>query len=156
VEAGWGVTDQLRLLVASLRDPEIADVSRLFRSDTQSETTLAYLLAAVLVDDLRERHGATLPGRIAARVARGVPFTRAFVVETGETPDAAAARAWVAYRRWTNWLPAATSPSALWAFILLLACVSFIAVRRRGARRRRAWEEEDDGDGVPVHEPEEQ
>jgi hypothetical protein len=153
VEAGWSVTDQLRLLVASLRDPEIADVSRLFRSDAHSETTLAYLLATVLVDDLRERHGATLPGRVAAHVSRGVPFTRAFVLETGHTPDAAAARAWVAYRRWTNWLPAVTSGSALWTLILLLACLAFIAARRRRAQRRRAWDDEDRYHAVPEREP---
>jgi hypothetical protein len=153
VEAGWSVTDQLRLLMATLRDPEIADVSRLFRSDARSETTLAYLLATVLVDDLRERHGATLPGRVAAHVARGVAFPQAFVLETGETPDAAAVRAWVAYRRWTNWLPAVTSGSALWVLILLLACLAFIAGRRRRAQRRRAWDDEDRVHGVAEREP---
>jgi hypothetical protein len=152
VESGWSATDHVRLFVASLRDPEIADVSRLFRSDSQSESTLAYLLAAVLVDDLRGRHGATLPGRVAAHVSRGVPFERAFVLETGETPDGAATRAWVAYRRWTNWLPALTSGSALWALILLLACIAFIAARRRRAQRRREWDEEDDGQAAPEEE----
>jgi hypothetical protein len=149
VESGWGVTDQVRLLVASLRDPEIADVSRLFRSDTQSESTLAYLLAAVLLDDLRGRHGATLPGRVAAHVSRDVPFERAFVLETGETPDVAALRAWGAYRRWTNWLPALTSGSTLWALILLLACLAFMAARRRRAQRRRKWDEEDRYQSAP-------
>jgi hypothetical protein len=146
VESGWGVTDRLRLLVASLRNPVIADVSRLFRSQAEAETTLAYLLAAVLLDDLRERHGATLPGRIAAHVSRGVTFDRAFVLETGETPDATAMRAWVGYRRWTNWLPALTSGSALWGLILLVACLAFIAARRRRAQRRREWDEQDDED----------
>jgi hypothetical protein len=152
VESGWSVTDHVRLFVASLRDPEIADVGRLFRSDTQSETTLAYLLAAVLLDDLRGRHGATLPGRIAAHVSRGVPFERAFVLETGETPDVAAMRAWAAYRRWTNWLPALTSGSAVWTLILLLACLAFFAGRRRRARRRRAWDEEDEYHAAPEEE----
>ena len=147
VESGWGVTDQVRLIVASLRDPQIADVSRLFGSDTQSETTLAYLLATVLLDDLRGRHGATLPGRVAAHVSRGVPFERAFVLETGETPDAAAARAWVAYRRWTNWLPGLTSGSAVWALILLLACLAFVIGGRRRAQRRRELDEEDGAQG---------
>ena len=153
VESGWGVTDQIRLLVASLRNPEIGDVSRLFQSDARSETTLAYLLVAVLLDDLRERHGATLPGRVAAHVSRGLAFERAFVLETGETPDAAAMRAWVAYRRWTNWLPTLTSGSALWGFTLLLACLAFIAVRRRRAQRRRVWDEEERYQAVPEEEP---
>jgi hypothetical protein len=153
VEAGWSVSDQLRLLVATLRDPEIADVSRLFRADAPSETTLAYLLATVLVDDLRERHGATLPGRVAAHVAGGVSFPQAFVLETGETPDAAAVRTWIAYRQWTNWLPAVTSGSALWVLILLLACLAFVASRHRRAQRRRAWDDEDRVHGVAEREP---
>jgi hypothetical protein len=149
VESGWDLTDRVRLLAASLRDPEIAEVSRLFRSDRQPDTTLAYLLAAVLLDDLRGRHGATLPGRVAARVSGGVPFERAFVLETGETPEVAASRAWAAYRRWTNWLPALTGGSSLWAAIVLLACAAFVAARRRRAQRRRQWDEEDGSPAGP-------
>lgn len=143
VEAGWGVTDQLRLLVASLTDPAISDLSRLFGSHAQPDTALAYLLATALVDDLRQRHGSAVPGRIAARVGRGAPFARAFAIETGETPDVAAAHAWRAYRRWINWVPYLTSGSAIWATILVLAGVAFAVRRRRRARRRRAWDEED-------------
>jgi len=144
VEAGWNATDHLRLLVASVREPAVADVSRLFQSNAPRDTTLAYLLATILVDDVRARHGGTAPGRIADRVARGVPFARAFAIETGETPDAAAAHAWRAYRRWTNWLPSVTSGSALWTVILMLAAVAFAMRRVRRAERRRVWEEEDD------------
>jgi hypothetical protein len=138
VEAGWDVTDQLRLLVAALRDPEISDVSELFQSDAQSDTILAYLLATVLVEDLRQRYGGASPGRMAAHVARGIPFARAFEIETGETPDTAAAHAWRTYLRWTNWVPAVTSGSAVWTAILALACIVFV-VRRR-ARRKKMWE----------------
>jgi hypothetical protein len=147
VEAGWGVTDQLRLLVASVRDPAIADVSRLFRSTAQRDTTLAYLLATILVDDLRERHGSTVPGRIAEHVAHGVPFPRAFAIEAGETPDAAATRAWRAYRRWINWLPSVTSGTALWTVILMLAAFAFAMRRVRRVQQRRAWDEEESGFG---------
>jgi hypothetical protein len=140
VEAGWNVTDQLRLLVAAVREPKISDVSQLFQSDAQSDTILAYLLATVLVEDLRQRCGGACPGRIAAQVARGVPFPRALEIETGETPDTAAAHAWRAYLRWTNWVPAVTSGSAVWTVILALACVVFVVRRRRRARRRRAWD----------------
>jgi hypothetical protein len=143
VEAGWSITDQLRLLVFSLRDPQIADVSRLFRSDAQPETTLAYLLSTVVIDDLRHRHGAAVPGRIAARVAHGAEFTRAFELECGDTPDASAMHAWGAYRRWTNWIPAVTSGSAVWTLILTLACLAFIVRRTRRARRRRMWDEKE-------------
>ena len=146
VEAGWDVTDQLRLLVAALRDPKISDVSQLFQSDAQSDTILAYLLATVLVEDLRHRYGSACPGRIAAHVARGVPFARALEIETGETPDTAAAHAWSAYLRWTNWVPAVTSGSAVWTMILALAWVVFVVRRRRRTRRRQAWDH-DETDG---------
>lgn len=144
VDAGWDMTDQMRLVLAAVRDPAIADVGRLFQSDAQPDTTLAYLLAAALVDDIRQRHGLAVPGRVAGRVASGVPFARAFELETGESPDAAAARAWVLYRRWINWVPAITSMSALWTGILALAVAAFVATRIRRARRRRRWEKEDE------------
>lgn len=146
VEAGWDVTDQLRLLIAALRDPKISDVSQLFQSDAQGDTILAYLLATVLVEDLRQRYGGASPGRIAAQVARGVPFARALEMETGETPDTAAAHAWRAYLQWTNWIPAFTSGAAVWTGILALACVVFVVRRRRRTRRRQTWgDEETDG-----------
>jgi hypothetical protein len=147
VETGWGFTGQLRLLLAILRDPSIADMTRLFQSDAEPDTTEAYLLAAALADDLRRRHGAALPGAIAGRVARGMPFARAFEIETGETIDAAASRAWLTYRRWTNWIPAVTSGSAVWSGILILAFAAFFVRLYRRARRRRQWEEEDTHDG---------
>jgi hypothetical protein len=97
----------------------------------------------VLVADLRQRHGADLPGAVARRVAAGEPFERAFEIETGDTPDGAATRAWAAYVRWTTWIPALTSASALWLVILAVATAAFVARRRRRARIRRRWEEEE-------------
>jgi hypothetical protein len=143
VDAGWDAAAQARLLFAMLGRPDIAALSRLFARDSQSETTQAYLLSAALVHDVRERHGPESPGAVAARVARGVPFARAFQEETGVSPDAAAADAWAGYRRWTAWVPAVTSTSAAWTLILALAFLAFVAQRRRRARRRRQWDEED-------------
>jgi hypothetical protein len=143
VEAGWGFTDNLKLLLAAGSGPAVADVARLFQSDARPETERAYRLAAALVDDLRRRHGAALPGAIASHVARGTPFVRAFELETGETPDEAAAHAWATYRRWTTWLPFVTSGSALWTAIMALAFVAFFARLVQRARRRREWNDED-------------
>jgi hypothetical protein len=144
VEAGWSAADEVRLLLAALDGPTIADVGALFESDSQPGTSLAYRLAAALVDDLRQRKGADLPGRIAARVASGVPFDRAFAIETGETPDAAAAQAWQTYRRWVNWVPAIAGGSAVWMVIMALAGIAFIVQWRKRLLRRRALEEEDE------------
>jgi hypothetical protein len=143
VDAGWRVPAQVRLLAAMLDGPDTTDLARLFSANAESETREAYLLSAVLVDDLRRRHGADAPGAIAARVADGILFARAFQLETGVTTDAAAARAWRGYRRWTAWLPAITSASATWALILAIAFAAYVAQRRRRIRRRRQWDEED-------------
>lgn len=143
VEAGWGVRDELQLLVAALDRPTVSDVSRLFASDRRPDTTAAYRLAAAAVDDIRQRHGSTIPGTIAGHVADGLSFERAFERATGESVDHAVARAWTGYRRVSRWMPAVTSPSAVWLFILALACVAFFARIRRRLQRRRQWEEED-------------
>ena len=143
VDAGWGMSAQLRLLAALLDDPDIARLGTLFARGTDSESRPASLLSAVLVEDVRRRHGATVPGDIAARIAEGVSFNRAFEMETGETPDAAAARAWAAYRRWTTWVPAMTGASAMWALILIVAFFAYATQMRRRHRRRQQWDEEE-------------
>lgn len=142
VEKGWGLTSQVRLLLAAVRDPGLADLGRLFDAEAQPETASAYLLAAALVSDVRQRHGAAAPGAIVDRVARGTPFAHAFELQTGDTPDEAAARAWALYRRWTSWIPVVTSGSAVWIAILALAFIAFMSTLRKRARRRRQWDEE--------------
>ena len=143
VESGWSALDQMRLLIAIAGAPPIEEVESLFASSGGQQTTRAYLLAAALVDDLRQRHAATLPGAIAGRVGTGTVFERAFMLEVGETPGLAAARAWAGYWRWTNWIPAMTSASTLWLAILLVASLAFVVRRRRAARLRRQWADED-------------
>lgn len=143
-ESGWSVADDLRLLVAAGRGPAIADVTRLFQSEARPDTTEAYLLATALVDDLRRRHGAAVPGAIAARVAEGLTFAGAFELETGETTEQAAAHAWATYRRLAMWLPILTSGTAVWTLILALSLVVFFFRLRQRARQRRLWDEEDD------------
>lgn len=150
VESGWGLGSQLRLLLATVRGPLVDDVDRLFASGSQPETATAYMLAAALVDDVRRRHGRAVPGAIARRVARGTGFDRAFWIETGDTVDEAAARAWSAYRGWRHWLPALVSPAALWSWILGLAFVAFAVRVYRRRRRRRMWTEEADADEEDV------
>ena len=143
VESGWGLATQARLLWAAAREPAIADVNSLFQSPARPEATTAYLLAAALVEDIRRRHGAAVPGAIADRVARGAPFDAAFSSETGETVQQAATRAWSAYRGWSRWLPVATGSSAVWGAILALAGLAFVLRLRRRAERRRRLEEEE-------------
>jgi len=145
VEKGWGITSQVRLVLAAGDGAGLADLERLFNSGTQPETATAYLLAAALVSDLRQRHGAAVPGAIADRVARGAVFAEAFALETGETPDEAVARTWQSYRRWTRWIPVVTSTFSLWIGILTLAVAAFLATQRKRWRRRRQWDLEELG-----------
>ena len=142
IESGWQIGDRFRLVVAAASGPPLDDVTRLFASEARPDTAEAYLLAAALMDDLRRRHGAAFPGRVAARVAAGVPFDSAFELETGETPSGAADRAWRSYRRWTTWLPLATSGSAVWGLILVLAFAAFFVQLWKRAQRRRQWDDE--------------
>ena len=144
VERGWGVTSQVQLLLAIGGNRGLADLERLFDAETQPETASAYLLAAALASDIRQRHGAAAPGAIVERVARGAVFAQAFALETGDTPDEAAARAWQIYRSWTSWIPVVTSASSLWIGIMTLALAAFLATRRKRWRRRRQWDQEEE------------
>jgi len=151
VEAGWGIGSQARLLLAAARGPAIDDVSALFASEAAPENTTAYLLSAALIEDVRRRHGLSVPGAVAARVARGESFDAAFRGETGETVDEAAAHAWSVYRG-LRWMPILTSAPSQWGVILLLACIAFIVRLRR--RRAKRWEDEasdevDEGEDAP-------
>jgi hypothetical protein len=143
VESGWGLGSQLRLLAAAAGDPSLADLNRLFASDTQPDNATAYLLAAAVVSEIRRTHGADVPGQVASRVAAGAPFRQAFAAATGEVPETSADRAWASYRRWASWLPVLTDASVLWLGILLLALVAFAASLRRRGRQRRRWEAEE-------------
>jgi hypothetical protein len=143
VEKGWRLTSQVQLLLAAGSNPGLSDLGRLFDSESRPETASAYLLAAALVSDVRERHGAATPGAIVDRVARGEAFAHAFALETGETPHEAAAQAWQVYRRWTSWIPVMTSASSLWFGIMALALVAFLVTRRKRRRRRHQWDQEE-------------
>lgn len=141
VESGWGIGSQARLLLAAARDPRIEDVTTLFASESEPDTTTAYLLSAALIEDVRRRHGLAVPGAIAARVAQGDSFDAAFSTETGETVDEAAAQAWRIYRG-LRWVPVLTSAAGLWGWILVLAVVAFIVQLRR--RRHKQWEDDEE------------
>ena len=143
LESGWGTGDELRLLLAALDPPSMADIARLFASDAYPDTTQAYLLSAALVDEIRRRHGVDAIGRITGRVSSGLAFDAAFAAATGESVETAADRAWRGHRRLSRWMPILTSPSAAWTVILALAGLAFVARLRRRKELHRRWEEEE-------------
>jgi hypothetical protein len=144
VGSGWGFTGQLRLLWATAQSPALTEVTALFDSDAQPGTARAYLLSVALVDDIRRRHGLDVPGAIATRVGQGVPFERAFELETGESVTAATAHAWASYQGLSSWLPLFTSVQVVWAGILALAFAALVVRLRRRAEQRRRWDEWDE------------
>jgi hypothetical protein len=145
LESGWHTGDELRLLLAALDPPSVADIRRLFASNAYPDTALAYRLSAALVNEIRNRHGAAVPGAIAAGVAAGASFDTAFQAATGEDVEAAADRAWRGYRRLSRWFLVATHPSAAWTLILALSVVAFVFRLRRRREQRRRWSEDEDG-----------
>lgn len=146
LETGWSTRDDLRLLLAALDPPSMADIARLFASDAYPDTTQAYLLSAALVAEIRSRHGSAAIGAIARHVASGLSFDAAFAAATGESVEAAAERAWRGHRRLSRWVPVLTSPSAAWTLIMALAGVAFVVRLRRVRELRRRWDEEEDGE----------
>jgi hypothetical protein len=144
VESGWGSRDEVRLLLAALERPSMADIGRLFASDAYPDTSQAYLLSAALVDDVRRRHGSASPGAIAGAVAAGQSFETAFVAVTGEGVEDVAARAWAGHRRLSRAIPIVTSPESVWTVILALAALAFVFRIRRRREQRRRWEDEED------------
>jgi hypothetical protein len=149
VASGWDSRDQVRLLLAALERPSMADLSRLFASDVRPDTAQAYLLSAALVDDVRRRHGSASPGAIAGAVAAGQPFEAAFLTVTGERIEEVAARAWAGHRRLTRWIPIATSPTAIWALTLGVAALAFLLRLRRRREQHRRWQEEEQESLIP-------
>lgn len=152
LESGWSTRDELRLLLAALDPPSLADIGRLFTSDAYPDTTQAYLLSGALVDEIRRRHGPDVIGRIAGGIADGQPFDAAFEAATGETVDAAAERAWRGHRRLSRWVPVLTSPSAAWTLILFLAGIAFVVRLRKVRELRRRWDEEEEEDDAALPE----
>ncbi len=149
VDAGWDVSSRLQLLLAMRSDLRVADLDRQFGSAAPSAIDLAYRLSAALIDDVRRRHDPGVPGTIAGYVAMGRSFDDAFRLATGESADAAAARAWMFYRQWSNWVAALTSPSLPWAIVLGLAMVAFVVRVRQRRRQRRQWDDDLDDPQAP-------
>ena len=146
LESGWATRDELRLVLAALAQPSLADIRRLFESDVHHDNAHAYRLSAALVDHIRQRHGSQVVGAIAARVADGAAFDAAFESVTGEAVAVAAGRAWRAHRTLSRVMLVASSPSAAWTLILALAAIAFVARLRRRRDQRRRWDDEEEAE----------
>ncbi|MBV8201281.1 MAG: hypothetical protein JOZ15_11715 [Acidobacteria bacterium] len=141
----WGADDRARFLLELMVEPGVplAGLDSRF-AGSQRQVAGAYAVAGAFVREQVQRHGAGAPGRILAAVAAGAPFPEAFQAGTGVPLDAAETEFW---RRHSlqRWLPLATSSTALWLGITLLALAAAHRRRRRAAALRAQWSQEDDG-----------
>jgi hypothetical protein len=154
VERPWRLEDRTRFVVAfALGRPVATDeIDRLFTGDRHDQGR-AYPVAGAFVRELLAEHGGTLPARLLARTSRGVPFERAFHEVTGIPLGVAERRFWESQRMWTRWLPFATSASAIWMVVTVLAVWAMRIKRRRNAERRRRWDQEEELWRTPVVAP---
>lgn len=143
-ERAWTVEDrrQLAWALAVSRSVAMHDLDRLFVEGGR-DASRAYALASAFVRDIMDRHGADVPARILASLARGVPFQDAFRAVTGEPLHEAEERFHARLGSWERWIPLLTSPFVLWSVMSVLALYAIWTARRRRHDRRQRWEEEE-------------
>jgi hypothetical protein len=143
-ERDWEFEDRTRLflllLLGSRRD--FAAVDRMFGGH-RTEQERAYALAGAFVRELLEESGKHAPGRILARVSRGVEFHTAFADVTGVSLAEAEARFWRGQRVWTTWVPIITSSAVVWMLITLLALFAIRRRRQKDQEIQKRWTDEE-------------
>lgn len=146
-ERNRGVGDQTQLLLylASSSRLSFDEIDRLFEGG-EDDQKRAYVLSGTLVWDLLQSHGETTGGRILEQLGKGVSFDVAFRNVTGQSLTEAETDFWNRNRVWTTWLPIIFSQETLWTAITLLALLAIWRVRKRNAKIRKRWEEEDEAD----------
>ena len=144
VERPWDFEDQSRLVWELIAGPRLTvpEIDALFDGG-QGAQSRGYSLSAALVRDLIRQHGAAAPAAILRQVAQRVPFERAVATVAGRTIESVAGGFWDRQRVWTVWLPYATSGSAFWIGVIVLAAAAVWRRRRHSAVIRRRWEAEE-------------
>jgi hypothetical protein len=153
----WRLEDRTRFAMEALgrQRQSLAVLDGWFRRGPP-HATRAYAISGAFVNDLLTRQGNDTGARILRLVREGRSFEEAFMLATGMTLPMAEDDFWSRQRRWSRWLPFATSPYVLWIAVTLLALFAFLARRRRDAAIRARWaEEEEDDDGWEGKEQEE-
>jgi len=146
-ERNRGIGDQTQLLLylASGSRLTFEDIDRLFEGG-EDDQKRAYLLSGTIVWDLLREHGDTAGGHILEKVGRGASFATAFRDVIGQSTTEAETDFWNRQQVWTTWLPVVFSQESLWPAITLLALLAIWRVRKRNARIRKRWAEEDGED----------
>lgn len=140
----WNLEDRTRFALELLQPGRVPleGLPALFAGEKR-DVARAYALSGAFVQDLLERYGPSLPGRLLSLVARGESFREAFFRTTGN-PLAEEEEGFHARRTsWERWLPLLTSTLAIWTGITLLALWAIRKRRRRDTELRRRWTEEE-------------
>lgn len=142
--SGWGLGDQGRLLLATLRrdGSQLAKMEQGFGQGPQSAAA-AYSLAAAFVRHLQSTYGPYTIADILAQVRQGHSFEAAFRQVTGTSLYLAEETFWHQLDVSHKWVPFLTSSATLWTIITLLALWAFRRRRMLDAERLAAWEEEE-------------
>jgi hypothetical protein len=143
-ERPWGLEDRSRLAWELLRGPRLTldQIDGLF-SGGQAAQARAYALAAAVVRDLMREHGSRAPADILRGLASGRTFDDAIQSAALRPLPAIEAEFWSRQRRWTVWIPIATSTTVVWLGVLVLAALAVRRRRQRAERIRRRWAEEE-------------
>jgi hypothetical protein len=143
-ERAWNLEDRGRVAYALALGPRVGldRLDDLFAGDQRAQSR-AYALAGAFARDLLGAYGRGAPAAILRRVATGEPFAGAFARVTGVALVAAEDAFWRRQRLWSVWVPLATSTSALWMVVTVLALYAMRTRRRKSAALRERWEQEE-------------
>lgn len=144
VERPWDLEDRSRLVWELIAGPRLTalEINGLFDGG-QGAQSRGYSLSAAFVRDLIRTNGAGAPASILRLVREGAPFDRALATVAGRPLGMVEDGFWDRQRVWTIWMPIVTSGEAFWLGVIGLAALAVWRQRRRGARIRRQWEEEE-------------
>ena len=140
----WRLADGERLLVGGVSGVprSAAALERAFAGEGYATDT-AYAIAGALARELVRRHGRDAVARVAAAVAGGDEFPRAFATATGESLEDFEAAFWRRFQLLYRWVPFLTSGTALWLGVTALAMLAIARRRARDAALRRLWADEE-------------
>jgi hypothetical protein len=132
--------DLVRAVVAN-RVPSLETVTSAGRRESDVRT--AYALSEALVGHMIATYGREAFSAFVNRLAEGRSFEDALVTGLRVTPERFAQK-WRAHldRRYA-WIPLMTSSATLWAMVMVVAFVAYVAKKRKNRRIAARWVEED-------------
>jgi MYXO-CTERM domain-containing protein len=144
VERPWAIEDRTRLASTLIFGPrlDLRAIDALFDGGEGAQSR-AYSLSAAVVRHLMSEHGADAPARVLHEVARGRTFDLALASVTAQALPRFEEAFWDSQRTWTTWVPLIASSTVLWLGVIGLAAFAVRRRRRRSAKLRQRWSDEE-------------